>query len=118
MQSELDDGTESTLSKPADDAKFGGVIYIPDGHTVIQVHLSGLDKWAERFLNEDKYNGPCTWEERELGSQLPREASLQKRTTEWYKSATRQNTFTKKQYAGLLKNIDRTSREVTMLSDV
>jgi len=57
MQSERDDRTESTLSKLADDTKFGEVVYIPDGHTVIQVHLSGLDKWAERFLNEEKYNG-------------------------------------------------------------
>ena len=56
---DLDDGTECTTSKFADNTKLRGVADTLDGCAAIQRDLSKLEGWAERNLM--KFNkGKCT----------------------------------------------------------
>jgi len=47
---DLDNETECTLSKFADNTKLGGVTDTPDGHAAIQKELDRVGNWANRSL--------------------------------------------------------------------
>ena len=49
---DLDDGTERTFSKFADDTKLVGVVDTPDGCAAIHKGINRLEKWADRNLME------------------------------------------------------------------
>ena len=48
--SDMDKGTESTLSKFADDAKLGGLADTAEGYATIQQDLGKLESWRGRNL--------------------------------------------------------------------
>lgn len=54
MKFGLDDGTECTLRKFADDTKLGEVFKTREGCAAFQKNLDGLEKWVDR--NHMRFN--------------------------------------------------------------
>lgn len=52
---DLDEGTEFTLCKFADDTKLGGVAGTPGGYTAIQRDLHLLENWTEKNRAECRH---------------------------------------------------------------
>lgn len=53
---DLNDGTEGTLGKFADDTKLGGVDDTTDGCAAVQRDLDRLKKWADTNLMFKRFN--------------------------------------------------------------
>ncbi|KAK4825269.1 hypothetical protein QYF61_026070 [Mycteria americana] len=74
---DLDDETEWTPSKFADDAKLGGVADMPEDHAVVQRDLNRLEKWADREMQspapgEEQRQAPAQAGDWLAGKQLGR----------------------------------------------